>query len=220
MLKLLIADEKILFQLGIIKALEHETDIKVIATCSLGEETVNKTIALKPDVVLISSSITAFDCFEVTKQIRERTEKIRIILICHDNLIYEDPLSLLSLKADSYIKDDVPDNVLVHVIRDVITGHRSISPEMQNRLLEVYQSIQQGNSFFSKQNLSKRQIEILSLGAKGLSNREIAKKLFIAENTVKTQMSVIIKKLNVPNRQRAALLALEKGIIAKSDVYK
>lgn len=215
MVKLLIADDKPLFQLGIVKALENETDIKVISTCSTGEETVNKSIELKPDVVLLSSSIAAFDCFEVTKQIRERVEKTFIILVCHDNVTQEDPLSLLSLKADSYVKDDVPPNVLVHVIRDIVLGHRSISPEMQEKLLEKYQDAQQGNAFFTKQNLSKRQIQILSLAAKGLSNREIAEQLFIAENTVKTQMSIIIRKLNVSNRQRAALLALEKGIIVK-----
>jgi two-component system, NarL family, response regulator DegU len=199
---------------GMKAAIEQATpDIKIIAICNTGEETVNKSIKLKPDVILLSNSIASFDCFEVTKQIRERLSETRIVTVCHDNAIHRDPLSLLNMKSDSYAADNVPANVMIHIIRDVIKGARSISPEIQEKLLEKYQDEQGRNTFFTKQNLTNRQVEVLSFAAQGLSNREIAEKLFIAENTVKTQMSVIIRKLNMPNRQRAAMYAIEKNII-------
>jgi DNA-binding NarL/FixJ family response regulator len=124
------------------------------------------------------------------------------------------------LKADSYVKDDIPINMMIRIIHFVNMGTQTISLEMQNKLLEFYQNVQKGSTDLSRHDLSKRQLEILSLAAKGLSNREIAQKLFITENTVKTQMSIIIRKLGVSNRRRAAILALEKGIIVEPDLHE
>jgi two-component system, NarL family, response regulator DegU len=214
MIKLLIADDNPYYKLGMKAAIERETsDIRVISMCGSGEEALNQTIKIKPDIVILSSDISGFDCFETNRRMRALDKEIRIICLCHENTLHEDPLSLLDLRSDSYIEYGIPLSGLIHTIRHAIGGKRSVSPEMGFRLLEKYQEFQQRNSIRETQNLTKRQIEILSLAAQGLSNREIAEKLFIAENTVKTQMSTIIRKLNMPNRQRAAMYAIEKNII-------
>ena len=216
-IKLLIADSRIIFRLGIAAALEKTADIKVVSTCASGRETVNRVLKLKPDIVLLDSNIVDFDCFEVTKQLKELTPQVRIIILNQRQSEYQDPISLLNMKVDGYVGEEIHPSNLVNTIYDVATGKKAISPVMGLRMMEELQALQKKNEALSEINLTKREIEILSLVARGLSNNEIAARSYISANTVKAHLSDIMKKLGVPNRQRAAIVAMEKGIITRND---
>jgi len=216
-IKLLIADRRILYRLGIAAALEKTADIKVVASCATGKETVSRTIRLKPDMVLLDANITDFDCFEVTKQIKAALPGVRIIILNQRNIEYKDPISLLNLDVDGYIGEEIHPINLVNTIEDAAAGKQAISPVMGLRMMEELRALQKKKVALSQIKLTKREVEILTMVAKGLTNQEIAAQAYISTNTVKAHLSIIMKKLDVPNRQRAAILAMEKGIITKTD---
>jgi DNA-binding NarL/FixJ family response regulator len=214
-IKLLIADSRIIFSLGIASALEKTADIKVVSICASGKETISRAVKLKPDIVLLDSNILDFDCFEVTRQLKELLPETHIIVLNQRNLERQDPISLINMNVDGYVGEEIHPSNLINTIYDVATGKQAISPIMGLRMMKELRALQKKSEALTKINLTKREMEILSLVAKGLSNHEIAVQTYISSNTVKAHLSDIMKKLNVPNRQRAAILATEKGIIAR-----
>lgn len=199
---------------------ERSKDIDVLTTCYDAVETINRANQLKPDVILLDEEIEGGDCGEVAQRISELHPEIRMIIIVK-------PYKNISLstsfkaRAKAYIDKDITYSELESCIHYVDKGGVVvISPQVAQKLLEQVAHFGDSDSTRVEYDvgLSRREKEVLTLLAqKGTSNRGIAEALHITENTVKAHLSSILEKMQVRNRQQAAILARERGIIPESD---
>jgi DNA-binding NarL/FixJ family response regulator len=213
--KLLVADSRIIFQLGIREALKQATDIQIVSMCSSGKEALDGANKLIPGIVILEDKITECGCFDFIMNLREISPETKVIIVTSRHVDDEDAINLLNLEVDGYLTDDIDPLHLIDHIRDVVADKRAMSPAMGIRLLDTYLSSKRRNNTVSKIKLTTREEEILSLISKGLSNREISEKLYISINTVKAHTSDIMKKIGAQNRYRAAVFAKENGIIPR-----
>ena len=187
----------------------------MIAKCADGFETIEKTIELKPDVIVLDTKINGIEYAELTRNINEQLPRARIIILTfsdNDN----DLFSALKAGARGYMTKDVQVKEITGAIFGVYLGEVIISSRMAGQLLQEFRHIDDQienpvRNFDGR--LTKREKEILTFVAKGNTNREIADTLFITENTVKVHLSRILEKLRVHNRQQAAYTAIEMGLI-------
>ena len=214
-IKVMLVDKRELFRQGLAKILEEELSVHLETTCSCGLEGIEKAGELRPDVILLDTELSDFNYLEVTRRIHEVSPQTRIIVLTHSETA-KDLFSALRLGIRAYVSKDIKVEDLAKTITLVHEGKIVISSPMSGTLLDHFSQFTQpyevveGEQVF---NLSSREIEILSLVAKGASNQEIADSLFITKNTVKVHMRRIMQKLSVHNRQRAVALIMEKGMV-------
>ena len=192
----------------------------MLTICYDAIETINKSNQLNPDVILLDEEIEGGDCGELAARINELHPEIKIIIVIK-------PYKNISLstsfkaRAKAYIDKDISYQELESCVHYVAKGGVVvISPLVAQKLLE--QVAYYGNTMSTRVEydvgLSKREKEVLTLLAqKGTSNKGIAEALHITENTVKAHLSSILEKMQVRNRQQAAILARERGIIPEPD---
>jgi DNA-binding NarL/FixJ family response regulator len=213
LIKVLVAHSRIIFQVGLSSILAKTDNIKVVGMCRSGNDAVARAINLKPEIVIVDVDISECNCFEMVKRLREIFPNIRIIIIKPASLEQEGSLPLIDLDAEAYLTDDIDPSRLINVVNDVHEGKKTVSPLIGLNFLAAYNALRLKISSKYQMKITKREIELLSYLAMGLSNQEISAKMFISANTVKVHLSTLMKKLNVPNRQRAVLIAREKGIL-------
>jgi DNA-binding NarL/FixJ family response regulator len=219
--KVILASNRELWWEGLSLLIEKRVeDIQVLAMCYDAIETINKANQLKPDVLLLDEEIEGGDCGELAQRINELNPEIKIIIVIK-------PYKNISLstsfkaRAKAYIDKDITFEELESCIHYVAKGGVVvISPLVAQKLLE--QVAYYGNTMSTRVEydvgLSKREKEVLTLLAqKGTSNRGIAEALHITENTVKAHLSSILEKMQVRNRQQAAIIARERGIIPEAE---
>ena len=214
-IKVVLVDKRELFRQGLAKILEEELGLHLETTCSCGLEGIAKAGELKPDVILLDTELSDFSYLEVTRCIREVSPQTRIIVLTHSERA-KDLYSALRMGIRGYVSKDTKVEDLTKTITLVHEGKIVISAPMSGALLDQLSQFNQPYEVVEgKQvlNLSAREIEILSLVAKGARNQEIADSLFITKNTVKVHMRRIMQKLNVHNRRRAVALIMEKGMV-------
>ena len=200
-------------------AKEESQDIDILTISYNAVETIDKANRLNPDVILLDEEIEGGDCGEVAQRINELNPEIKIIIVTKP---YKDVSLSTSFKAraKAYIDKDITYTELESCIRYVARGGVVvISPFVARKLLE--QVSYYGNKMSTRVEydvgLSKREKEVLALLTKrGISNREIANTLHISENTVKAHLSRMMEKMQVRNRQQAAILAREKGVVPEA----
>ena len=220
-MRIIIADNGEIFREGLAKLLENRPDIEVLATCSTGKETIQKAIELRPDIILLDKYISQGSFTEVSQHIRRELPKTHIIIT--QPYKDADPLSPFEVNASGYIDKDIPVEMLLRpVFEQILLGEAFLSHSIAARVLKEF-SAQKKDSVIGqeepvlKTDLTERELEVLALVAqKGMTNKEIANTLSITEGTVKGHLSRILEKLHVRNRQQAALLAREKGIVQKT----
>jgi DNA-binding NarL/FixJ family response regulator len=195
---------------------ERAKDIGVLTICGNAVDTIKKARQLQPDVILLDEEIEGSNCGEVAERINELHPEIKIIIVIKP---YKDVSLATSFKAraKAYIDKDVTYSELESCIRQVVKGGVVvISRLVAQKLLDQvasYKSSMHARAEYDV-GLSKREKEVLTLLTnKGTTNKEIAEALCITENTVKAHLSSILEKMQVRNRQQAAILAREKGII-------
>lgn len=200
-------DRREIFLQGLAKLLEGRSDFKVVGTCFSVLEAAEKVAKLKPSVILVD--IEALECegVKVIQHIYELLPEIRIIILTHSETI-GDLSFALKARARAYISKDITVEALVKAITLVADGEIVISPPVATELLKELTSLErvkeEAEGKGSTDHLSKREREVLTLVAKGATNREIATTLFITRNTVKVHLRNILEKLHVHNRQQAA----------------
>ena len=214
-IKVLVVDKRELFREGLAKILEREPNIELVSTCSTGLECIQKATELKPDVILLDTEILECDHIEATRCICELLPETGIIILTHSEEAH-DIFPALKKGAKAYMTKDVKVEDLIGAIVRVNAGEVLISPPMATKLLEEFALLSEVKETAQPKynaGLTRREREVLTLVAKGTTNREIASILFITENTVKVHLSSILGKLHVQNRQQAAAMAIEKGIV-------
>lgn len=210
---IILADDHPLLRRALRSVLEEQSDFEVTAEASDGEETVELCKMLVPDVVIMDISMPTLNGLEATRQIKAKNpEIIVLVLTVHDD--NQHILGILEAGANGYLTKNVFGEEVVHAIRSAISGETVLSPDIFQRILKhalqhSFKPIPVG----LKEELNVRELEILRLAAKGMSNKNIALQLNLSLPTIKTYLSVVYAKLNASSRTEAVITALRAGII-------
>jgi NarL family two-component system response regulator LiaR len=214
LIKVLIADDHAIVRNGIAALLSTEADIEVIGEASNGNEAVQAAGELNPDVVLMDLVMPGMDGIHAIQEIRTNYSEARILVMTSfatDEMVFP---AIKSGALGYLLKDSSPEE-LVEAIRQVHRGEPSLHPQIARRVLqEISQPPTQART---EEPLTEREVEVLKLIARGMSNQEIAEKLVISETTVRTHVSRILSKLHLASRTQAALYALKEGLAELDD---
>jgi len=210
--RLLIADDHEIVRKGLRVLLETSTEVEVVGEAANGKEALSKAAQYRPDLILLDLVMPGKDGLEVIKEIKNNFPSVKILVLT--SYSEEEKLAqALKEGALGYLLKDSSPEELLEAIKEVSQGKTHLSPELAFRVVRLMtgKTTPLSNSEF----LTKRELEVLNLLAQGLSDREIAQRLFISPRTVGTHVSNILTKLGVKNRTQAVLLAQEKGLVKK-----
>ena len=217
-IRILIADDHTLVRDGTRRILESEKDLEVVAEASNGEEAVALTSSLRPDVAIIDIAMPVLDGIEVTRQIKALYPATAIlILTAHDNeqFIY----NLLEAGAAGYLLKSVRSQELVDAVRALHAGESVLHPAIARKVLNYFASPSGRNKNQGRlETLTQRELDILKLVTKGLSNKGIADELSLSARTVQRHLESIFNKLQVGSRTEAVVRALKEGWVTLNDV--
>ena len=211
MIKVMLVDDHELIREGIKQIIELESDIDVIAQVGDGREAVELARKNKPDIILLDINMPEMNGIEVLKRLRDLGIESRVIMLTiHNDREYI--LETMKIGAEGYVLKDSDAEGLVKAIRDVNAGKTYIQPSIASLLIENGIKNELNEDLEKINSLTKREYEVLTLIAEGLSNKDIADRLFISEKTVKNHVSSIFKKIGVNDRIQAAIFAFKNNI--------
>ncbi|MFC1909279.1 response regulator [Chloroflexota bacterium] len=216
-IKILIADDHAVVREGTRQILEQEPDLDVVAEAADGEEAVRLAGSSKPDVAIIDIAMPNVDGIEATKQIKALYPAIAVLILT----AYDDDqfvFGLLEAGAAGYLLKSVRGRELVEAVRRVYAGesvlHPSIARKVLNRFVPTPNKLAEQKC---SEVLSEREMEVLKLATRGLSNQEIASELYLSLRTVQAHLGHIFNKLQVSSRTEAVVRALKEGWITLDD---
>ena len=209
-IKVVIADDQELVRTGFRKILESEPDIEVVGEAGDGSQAVEQAVLRRPDVILMDIRMPKLDGLEASRRL---AGKVRVLILTTFDLneyVYE----ALRAGASGFLLKDAPADELVRAIRVVAGGEALLSPSITRRLIEEFaRRPAPSERPTALDELTAREVEVLKLVARGLSNGEIAKELYLSEATVKTHVGRILQKLDLRDRVQAVVLAYESGLV-------
>jgi DNA-binding NarL/FixJ family response regulator len=206
LIRLIIADDHPVVRAGLEGMLASQSDFEIVGEASSGVEAVALASKLHPDVMLMDLRMTGLDGVAAIAQIRkQQPETPVLVLTTYDS--DADIRRAIEAGATGYVLKDTPRDQLFSAIRAVAQGKSALAPAILTRLLRSMQTP-------VEEPLSAREIEVLALVARGASNREIARRLYISEATVKSHLIHIFSKLEVADRTAAVTVALERGLLS------
>lgn len=209
-LRVLIADDQSLVRTGFRKILTSETDITVVGEAEDGAQAVELGQHLQPDVVLMDIRMPRMDGIEATRQLSGRTRILILTTFDVDEYVY----AALRAGASGFLLKDCQADQLLSGIRIVAGGDSLLAPSVTRRLIEQFASRPAPDaSPDTLADLTPRELDILKMVARGLSNIEIAKELILGEATIKTHVSHILRKLALRDRVQAVVVAYETGLV-------
>ncbi|MFD9030233.1 response regulator [Streptomyces sp. NPDC059567] len=214
--RVLIVDDQMMVRQGFTVLLNAEPDIEVVGQAVDGEEAVAKVAELAPDVVLMDIRMPGIGGIEATRLITgpaDATVKVLVLTTFDlDEYVYE----ALRAGASGFLLKDASADELAHAVRVVAGGDALLAPNLTKRLIAEFSRLSAGPRAPRMDrvgDLTERETEVLSLIAHGLSNAEIASRLVVAEQTVKTHVSRILIKLGLRDRTQAAVYAYDTGLV-------
>ena len=215
-IRVLIADDHPAFREGLSQLLNREEDIEVIGEASDGQQTVELTKNLQPDVALLDIAMPGINGIEVAKQIKGICPQTAVIMLtAYDYQSYI--LACLKMGAAGYLLKSSPVAEIVNSIRSVYSGRGVFDLKVLDTAMKRLTGKGQDESL-ALEGLHKREVQIVKLVGKGMSNREIARQLFISERTVQTHVHRIFEKLGVGSRTEAVLYCLREGWLTMEDL--
>ncbi len=212
--RVVIADDQGMVRSGFTTLLNSEPDIEVVGEAVNGQEAVTRAIELRPDVILMDVRMPVMDGLQATRQIAALDGAPRVLVLTTfdlDDYVYQ----ALRWGASGFLLKDASARELAEAVRVVAAGDALLSPSVTRRLIAEFARMgaPRGPSRKTLQDLTERETEVLALVARGLSNAEIAGRLVVAEQTVKTHVSRILMKLGLRDRTQAVVLAYETGLV-------
>jgi DNA-binding NarL/FixJ family response regulator len=213
MIRVVLVDDQELMRVGFRMVLGAQPDMEIVGEAGDGEVAVRLAGELRPDVVLMDVRMPVLDGVEATKLITTAGTAKVLVMTTFD--LDEYALSALRNGASGFMLKDTPPDHLVAALRSVASGDAVVSPSVTRRLLDRFLG-QTGGELRDASvldALTEREREVLVLIAQGLSNTEIARKLFLSEATVKTHVGRVLAKLDLRDRVQAVVLAYETGLV-------
>jgi len=211
MIKVLICDDQEIVCEGLQRILESDEEISVLGTAHNGIEALEKVEKTKPDLVLMDLKMPEMNGIIATRKIREKHPDISVLILTtfdDDEWLFD----AIRSGASGYLLKDRPRSELINAIKGTVSGGSYVDPAVAGKLLNnVAQSIPQRTPNVDTL-LSDRELEVLRFLSMGLSNADIAKRLFLSEGTVRNYTSAIFAKLNVSDRTQAVVAALRAGL--------
>jgi two-component system, NarL family, response regulator LiaR len=207
-IRVLIADDHPVVRQGLRSFLRSQEDIDVAGEAADGEEAVAAAERLRPDVVLLDLVMPRVDGLEALRRIRAVAPSARVVVLTS----FADDQKLfpaIEAGAAGYLLKDVPPATLADAVRTVHRGEALLHPAVTAKLMRQYQD----RGAAGDRRLTDRELEVLRLVARGLSNRRIAGELVVSEKTVKTHVSNILAKLELSDRTQAAVYAVREGLV-------
>jgi DNA-binding NarL/FixJ family response regulator len=217
-IKVLLADDHAVVRQGTRELLEREKGIDVVAEASDGKEAVQLTIKERPDVVVMDFAMPKLNGIEATRQIKAVAPGIAIlVLTAYDSDQYI--FAFLEAGAAGYLLKDVQVDELVEAIRAVHGGESMLHPAIARKVINRFAQPEKEAKtvHIALDQLTEREVEVLKLAAKGMSNRGIAEELIISDRTVQTHLTNIFNKMGVGSRTEAVVHALRRGWITLED---
>jgi DNA-binding NarL/FixJ family response regulator len=213
-LRVIIVDDHALFRRGLEMVLENEADIEVVGEAHDGQQAVDRTTELMPDVVLMDVRMPRRSGIEATQRIKELMPHVKIVVLTNSDE-EADLYEAIKAGASGYLLKEISSEEVADAIRSVVQGHSRISPAMASKLLAEFQAMSKRTDDrqpLAPPKLTERELQILRLVAKGLGNRDIAQQLFISENTVKNHIRNILEKLQLHSRMEAVIYAVKEKL--------
>jgi NarL family two-component system response regulator LiaR len=209
-ISLLVVDDHEVVRRGLRSFLESQGDIEVVGEAADGAEAIEKVQELLPDVVLMDLVMPGMDGIEAIRKTSQISPRSRVLVLTSFS---EDEKVFPAIKAgaNGYLLKDVAVEDLARAIRSVAGGEFLLHPEVAGKVLDEFRESTKEMAPLS--DLTPREIEVLTLVAKGHSNKEIASTLCIATRTVKAHVSNILSKLHAMDRTQAALFAVRQGLV-------
>ena len=218
-IRVVVADDHALFRRGLEMVLETEDDIAVVAEANNGKEALDLAVEHVPDLVLMDVRMPAAGGInggiEATQAIKDAVPNTKILMLTISDE-EEDLYDAIKAGASGYLLKEISIEEVADAIRHVHAGQSLISPSMASKLLTEFASMAKKDE--EKQQmpaprLTDREMEVLTLVAQGLNNRDIAKELFISENTVKNHVRNILEKLHLHSRMEAVVYAVREKLL-------
>jgi len=211
--RILLVDDQLLFRKGVRALLDDQEDMEVVGEAADGSQALELVRATKPDVVLMDIHMPVCDGVEATRHIKAERPATKVVALTISDED-EDLFQAIKSGADGYLLKDLRPEELYERIRGVLQGETPISPSVAGKLLgEFRKRPWRDHEQLPGWDLTSRELEILQLVAGGLSNTEIAERLFIVEGTVKNHLHNILEKLHLKNRVQAATYAIREGLV-------
>jgi DNA-binding NarL/FixJ family response regulator len=214
MIKVLIADDQALVRGGFRLILQAQKDMEVVGEAEDGRQALELARTLKPDVVLMDIRMPELDGIEATRRLGDSPDAPRVLMLTTFDMneyVYE----AMKSGASGFLLKDVRPEQLAEAVRTVAAGDALLAPSITRRLIEefVHRPPPGQKRPPELDELTSRELEVLQLIAKGLSNVEIGEQLFVSEATVKTHVTRILAKLGLRDRVQAVVLAYESGLV-------
>ena len=212
-ISVVIADDEALIRSGLQLMLESQPDLRVVAETDNGHDAVDLASRFRPDVILMDIQMPRLSGIDATRRVTSRDNPTRVIMLTtfgDDENIYD---ALQAGASGFLLKDSRPEEV-INAIRAVAAGDALLSPAVTKRLVDQFVATTSRPEFSDRYEfLTDREKEVLSLVAEGLSNQEIADRLFVSFSTAKTHVSNVLTKLGLRDRVHAVIFAYQHGLV-------
>ena len=214
-IRVLIVDDHTLFRSGIKALLQRHEDFEVVGEAGDGLEGLKRAKSLQPDVVLLDLHMPGIGGREAVKLLSEEVPACNVLLLTVSEDA-EDLIETIRAGARGYLLKNIETDFLLNAIRSAARGESVVSPQMTGKLMMGVRMGKEGAApEDDREKLSPREKDIIALLAKGVSNKEMAHTLNVAESTIKIHVQNILKKLHLTSRVQAAVYAVEHGLVQK-----
>ena len=210
-MKVIICDDQAIVRDGLVMLLKLEPDIEVVGTAGDGAEAVEMVADKRPDLILMDLKMPIMNGVEATRQIRIKYPEVKVLVLttyADDEWVFD----AIQAGASGYLLKDTPREELIRAVRGTVTGKTYVDPSIAGKVLDQVSSHQTQSATLITSKLTEREIEVLRLVARGLSNADIADQLFLSDGTVRNHVSAILAKLGVSDRTQAAVIAIQHGL--------
>ena len=216
-IRTMIVDDHALFRRGLEMVLQGEADIELVGQASDGTEAVEKAAESLPDIVLMDIRMPRSNGIEACRAMKEAAPSAKIVILTISDE-EEDLFEAIRAGASGYLLKDIPLDEVADTVRAVHGGQSLINPSMAAKLLTEFAALARRDDEERAQEvpaprLTEREMQVLKLVARGMNNRDIAKELFISENTVKNHVRNILEKLQIHSRMEAVMVAVREKLI-------
>jgi NarL family two-component system response regulator LiaR len=216
-IRVLLAEDHVIVREGTRELVQHEPDMEVVGEAGDGEEAIQLATKLRPDVVIIDIAMPKLNGIEATKQIKELYPATAVlVLTAYDDDQYI--FALLEAGAAGYLLKNVRGRELIDAIRAVYAGESVLHPAITRKVIESFLPAGKPAERRIAEPLSEREMEVIKLAGRGMSNKDIAEELSLSVRTVQAHLGNIFNKLGVGSRTEAVLYALKKGWVALEDL--